>query len=67
MTRRRLRNAEVRELEQRVAGLPVAEADPLLDKAFSESGIRWLRRRTPEQRCSGALLSRCYWPQMAYA
>lgn len=41
---RRLRHDEVRELERRVAGLPVAEADRLLDLAFSEPGIKWLRR-----------------------
>lgn len=41
---RRLRLDEVRELERRVAGLPVQEADLLIDRAHSKAGVRWLRR-----------------------
>ncbi|MDB4896175.1 MAG: hypothetical protein JWN15_2437 [Firmicutes bacterium] len=40
----RLSHAQVRELERRVADLPVAEADLIIDRAFYASGIAWLRR-----------------------
>jgi hypothetical protein len=40
----RLRQAEVRVLERRVAELPVEQADRVLDRAFHASGIAWLRR-----------------------
>lgn len=35
---------EVRELERRVANLPVEEADRLVDRAFHVTGVSWLRR-----------------------
>jgi hypothetical protein len=35
--------AELRALEARVARLPIRLADQLIDRAFSASGVRWLR------------------------